>query len=399
MALDDTNFLRTIDEDYNMNDELFTIDEVSEVEEELVKITVIGVGGGGGNMVNHMIKEGTSRINLIAANTDAQALKASLASKKLQLGAKLTRGLGAGMKPEKGFKAAEESFEEIKESLKGSDLVFIATGLGGGTGTGASSVIARAAQEIGALTISICTKPFSFEGPKRMKLANKGYEDLKSECNSMVIIPNDKLLMAIDKNMGYAESFSMVDDVLAKAVTGICSIVLTSGAVGINTDFADLQTVMDHKGLALMGMGFGTGSTGANDAIREAIESPLLEDVSIKGAMGVLVHFQFHSNLSLAAINEAMNIIYDSIDEDADVIFGTTVDDNLGEDEVRTTLVATGFEKEETTSNNVAEKTVEQVERNVRVVRQNLAKAVGDYEFNENEDYLEIPTFLRQQMD
>jgi cell division protein FtsZ len=386
-----------------MNDELFTIDEINEdvVEDELVKITVIGVGGGGGNMVNHMIKEGTSKISLIAANTDAQALKASLAPTVLQLGAKLTRGLGAGMKPEKGFKAAEESYEEIKESLVGSDLVFIATGLGGGTGTGASSVIARAAQEVGALTIAVCTKPFSFEGPKRSKLAIKGYEDLKSECNSMVVIPNDKLLMAIDKNMGYAESFSMVDDVLAKAVTGICSIVLTAGTVGINTDFADLQTVMDHKGLALMGMGFGSGTTAANDAIREAIESPLLEDVSIKGAMGVLVHFQFNANYSLVAINEAMNIIYDSIDEDADVIFGTTIDDSLAEDEVKTTLIATGFEKEAGAkeANNIAEKTVEQVEKNVRIVRQNLQKAVGDYEFNENEDYLDIPTFLRQQMD
>ena len=377
-----------------MSEQLFSIDEKH--EDKIAKIKVIGVGGGGGNMINYMINQGFSAVDLIAANTDAQALNTSLAPMKIQLGAKLTRGLGAGMKPEKGQQAAEESYEEIVARLKGSDLVFIATGLGGGTGTGASSVVARAAKEAGAITVAVCTKPFTFEGPKRSKLAKQGYEELKTECDSMVVIPNDKLLAIIDKNMGYNESFQMVDDVLAKAVSGITSIVMSTSTQGINTDFADLQTILSYKGLALMGMGHGQGANAAVEAVKKAIESPLLDEVSIHGAMGILVHFQIPPSFPLVAINESMSILYESADEDADIIFGTSVDEKLDADTVKVTLIATGFEKQ--SANNVHEKSAETVEKNVKSMSKTL-KVVGGYDMSENEDYLDIPTFLRQQMD
>ncbi len=377
-----------------MSEQLFSIDEKH--EDKIAKIKVIGVGGGGGNMINYMINQGFSSVELIAANTDAQALNTSLAPMKIQLGAKLTRGLGAGMKPEKGQEAAEESYEEIVARLQGSDLVFIATGLGGGTGTGASSVVARAAKEAGAITVAVCTKPFTFEGPKRSKLAKKGYEELKESCDSMVVIPNDKLLAIIDKNMGYNESFQMVDDVLAKAVSGITSIVMSTSTQGINTDFADLQTILSYKGLALMGMGHGEGPNAAIDAVKKAIESPLLDEVSIHGAMGILVHFQIPPSFPLVAINESMSTLYESADEDADIIFGTSVDEKLDADTVKVTLIATGFEKQ--SANNIHEQSAEAVEKNVKSMSKTL-KVVGGYDMNENEDYLDIPTFLRQQMD
>ena len=377
-----------------MSEQLFSIDEKH--EDKIAKIKVIGVGGGGGNMLNYMIQQGFSAVELIAANTDAQALNASLTQSKIQLGSKLTRGLGAGMKPEKGKQAAEESYEEIVGRLQGSDLVFIATGLGGGTGTGASSVVARAAKEAGAITVAVCTKPFTFEGPKRSKLAKQGYEELKAECDSMVVIPNDKLLAIIDKNMGYQESFQMVDDVLAKAVSGITSIVMSTTTQGINTDFADLETVLNYKGLALMGMGQSQGPNAASDAVKIAIESPLLDEVSIHGAMGILVHFQIPPSFPLTAINEAMSTLYEAADEEADIIFGTTVDDKLDNDCVKVTLIATGFEHQ--VSNNVHEKTAQKVEENTKFAAKKL-KVSGGYDLNENEDYLDIPTFLRQQMD
>lgn len=386
-------------------DDLFTIEEKK--DENIVKIKVVGVGGGGGNMVNYMIKEGISGVELYAANTDLQALNANMASAKLQLGEKLTRGLGAGMKPDIGREAAEESFEEIKAKLSGADLVFIATGLGGGTGTGASSVVAKAAKEAGALTVAVCTKPFSFEGPKRARLAERGYQELREASDSIVVIPNDKLLQVVEKNMGIKESFSKVDDILARAVNGISSIVLPNGADGINTDFADLQTVMSHRGLALMGVGHGDGENSAFDALKTAIESPLLDDATINGAMGVLVHFQINPDYPLTSINDAMNIVYDAADDEADVIFGTTYDESLSGHQVKVTIIATGFEK--TAANNApaeaantsakaAEETAQQVERNVKSMSQAL-KVAGGYDYSDNEDYLDIPTFLRRQMD
>lgn len=376
-----------------MREQLFSIDEKN--DDKIANIKVIGVGGGGGNMVNYMIKQGFSAVDLIAANTDALALRASLAQIKIQLGAKLTRGLGAGMKPEIGHQAAEESYEELVAKFKNSDLVFIATGLGGGTGTGASSVVARAAKDAGAITVAVCTKPFTFEGPKRAKLAKKGYDELKEECDSMIVIPNDKLLAIIDKNMGYDKSFQMVDDVLAKAVNGITNIVLSSSNQGINTDFADLKTILNNKGLALMGVGHGNGVNSAKDAIKEAIESPLLDEVSIHGAMGILVNFQINPNYPLVSINEAMQVLYEAADEDADVIFGTSVDESIDVDSVKVTLIATGFEKK--SINNVIEKKSEVVKKSVGSFGAKTLKVVGGH--NESEDYLDIPTYLRQQMD
>ncbi|MDR1451193.1 MAG: cell division protein FtsZ [Helicobacteraceae bacterium] len=325
----------------NVNN-LFTVEESA--RQNIVNIKVIGVGGGGANMVNYMLREGQKGIEMVVANTDAQHLATSLAPVKIQLGEKLTRGLGAGMKPEIGKQAAEESYDAIKEALAGADLVFIAAGLGGGTGTGACSVVAQAAKENGSIVIGVCTQPFSFEGPKRSKLAKIGLDALKGECDSMIVIPNDKLLAIADKNMGYAESFMIVDAVLARAVKGISSIVLPTGLEGINTDFNDLKTVMSHKGKALMGMGHSPeGSDSAYDALKDAIESPLLDNLSINGAMGVLAHFQINPAYPLAAINRAMQMIHDAVNDDSDVIFGTSIDSSLKSEEVRVTIIATGF--------------------------------------------------------
>jgi cell division protein FtsZ len=378
-----------------MADNLFTVEEES--RQNIVSIKVIGVGGGGSNMVNYMVREGLKGVDMIVANTDAQALATSLAAHKLQLGQKLTRGLGAGMKPEIGRDAAEESYEQIRETLKGADLVFIATGLGGGTGTGASGVVARAAKENGSLTIAVCTKPFGFEGPKRNKLANQGYEDLKINCDSMVVIPNDKLMAVVEKSMGYAESFSMVDSVLARAVRGISSIVLPNGVEGINTDFADLSTVMSHRGMALMGMGHSHGADAAYEALKDAIESPLLDNLSIDGAMGVLVHFQIHPDYPLVAINRAMQVVYDSADEDADVIFGTSVDDTFEPEEAKVTIIATGFEREVANNEIEMPRQEEEPPARTRAVNRTL-KVSGGYDVNEEMD-LDTPTFIRRQLD
>jgi cell division protein FtsZ len=324
----------------------FTIEENLQEELSGARIKAIGVGGGGGNMINHMIKSGVQGIELIVANTDAQVLQHSLCEDRIQLGAKLTKGLGAGMVPEIGRESAVENAEEIREYLDGSDIVFIAAGLGGGTGTGASSVIAQIAREIGALTIAVVTKPFSFEGAKRRKLADQGLEDLKKESDSIVVIPNDKLLSIVDKGLGIKESFKIVDEVLARAVTGTSGIILSNGENDINLDFADLRTVMSHRGMALMGMGEAEGEKSAFEAIKKAIESPLLDDLSIHGAMGVLVHFNIHPDYSLIEITDAMSIVHEAAHEDADIIMGTTTDPELPEDVVKITIIATGFEKE-----------------------------------------------------
>jgi cell division protein FtsZ len=308
------------------------------------KIKAIGVGGGGGNMINHMINEGINSIDLIVANTDAQALDSSLAPYKMQLGINATRGLGAGMLPEKGREAALESFEDIKTTLEGSDIVFISAGLGGGTGTGAAPIIAQAAKEVGALTVSIVTSPFKFEGRKRTKLAKEGLEELKRESDSIIVVPNEKLLSIVEKNLGIKESFRMVDDILAQAVGGISKVILSHGDNDINLDFADVKTVMSHRGLALMGAGYSTGTNAAYDAAKAAIESPLLDNISIDGAMGVLVHFDIHPDYPIMEIGEAMSIVEESADEDASVIFGTTTNENMAVDEVKITIVATGFE-------------------------------------------------------
>lgn len=377
--------------------EAFSVEESTNVSG--AKIIVVGVGGGGGNMIGHMINEGVEGIEMIVANTDAQMLDHSKTCTKIQLGAKLTKGLGAGMKPDVGRESALESYDEIRNALEGADIVFVAAGLGGGTGTGAAPVIAKIAKEVGALTISVVTKPFMFEQRKRMKVAMAGLEELKKESDSIVVIPNDKLLSIVDRNMGIKDSFRLVDSVLSQAVSGTSGVILASGANDINLDFADLQTVMSHRGMALMGVGTYTGENAAYEAIKSAIESPLLDNMSINGAMGVLVHFHMHPDFSLIEMNEAMNVIDESADEDADVIFGTTTDDTLSLDYIRVTLVATGFEKElnQGGSNNPSFDIPEE-QKQVQIQRP-LLKVVGGEDFDGREEFLDVPTYMRQQKD
>jgi len=372
-------------------EEIFTINEIKDGPQ----IKVIGVGGGGSNMLNYIAAKGIKEVELIAANTDIQALKTSKAHKKIQLGKTLTKGLGAGMKPEVGEKAAEESFEEIKEALKGADLVFISAGMGGGTGTGAAPVIAKAAREIGALTIGVVTKPFIFEGSKRTRLANEGIEKLKAETNSIVVIPNDKILTIIDRKVGKREAFSLVDDVLYKAVTGIANMVVSYSENDINVDFNDLKTVMSHEGLALMGVGEIQGENAAFEALKMAIESPLLDNISIDGAMGVLVHYTMHEDYPIVEIQESMNIVYEKADEDADIIMGTTTDNSLSPDEIKVTIVATGFERAKKSEKKEVKEEPKENKMNELLSKR---KIVGG-EFDIDPDSLDIPTFLRKSKD
>ncbi len=383
------------------------VEKVNTSVPEGAKIKAIGVGGGGGNMINHMINEGISGIDLIVANTDAQALDTSLAPFKIQLGMNATRGLGAGMVPEKGREAALESFEEIKGVLAGADIVFISAGMGGGTGTGAAPVVAQAARDVGALTVSVVTSPFKFEGRKRMKLAKNGLEELKQESDSIVVIPNEKLLTIVEKNLGVKESFRLVDNILSQAVGGISNVILSHAPNDINLDFADVRTVMKHRGLALMGAGQSAGANAAYDAAKIALESPLLDDISIDGAMGVLVHFHIHPDYPILEISKAMDIIEENADEDASVIFGTTTNPDIGEDEVLITIVATGFED----PNSLASEKAKKANEASTLMKNNAASAntpiqparqqrrvVGGFD-GTNEDVLDVPTFLRKQMD
>ena len=321
-----------------------------------VKIKVIGVGGGGGNAIDHIVREGINklpgmeRVDLLAANTDTQVLVKSLATSTIQLGEKKTKGLGAGMRPEIGRESAEESYEQIKAMLDNANIVFIAAGFGGGTGTGAAPIVARAAKEIDALTIAVVTTPFVFEGKKRMRYALEGLSELKKDCDSVVVIPNEKLLAIAGKNIGFKDSFKIVDAVLANAVSGMSSVILESGNGDMNVDFADVRTAMSHRGLSLLGVGHAEGEDSAQEAIKSAIQSPLLDNMDIKGAKGVLANFRFHPNHPQGDIYAAMALLQDLIDDDgeADVCFGTITDVNMKEDLVEVTVIATGFpDKEE----------------------------------------------------
>jgi len=377
---------------------------------EGAKIKAIGVGGGGGNMINHMISENVKGIDLIVANTDAQALESSLSPIKLQLGANATRGLGAGMQPEIGREAALESFSDIKDTLAGADIVFISAGLGGGTGTGAAPIIAQAAKEVGALTVSVVTTPFKFEGRKRQKLAKGGLEELKRESDSIIVVPNERLLSIVEKNLGIKESFRLVDDVLCQAVSGISNVILSHGPNDINLDFADVKTVMSHRGLALMGSGSSQGANAAYDAAKAAIDSPLLDNISINGAKGVLVHFHIHPDYPILQISEAMEIIEEHADEDASVIFGTTTSNELEIDQVKITIVATGFEEADAAASNPQAEKVKQAETLLGSQGANTSapnpyhtlsggrRVVGG-DYTTDEEILDVPTFLRKQMD
>ncbi|CAI6154690.1 MAG: Cell division protein FtsZ [uncultured Sulfurimonas sp.] len=371
--------------------EPFVVEEASNVTG--ARIIAVGVGGGGGNMIGHMLKEGVTGIEMILVNTDAQVLSEDSAASKIQIGAKLTKGLGAGMKPEVGKDSALENYDEIRASLEGADIVFISAGLGGGTGTGAAPIVAKIAKEVGALTIAVVTKPFTFEGKKRLKLAEQGLEELKKESDSIVVIPNDKLLSIIDRKLGLKDSFKIVDGVLAQAVSGTSGVILSNGDNDINLDFADLRTVMDHKGMALMGVGEHEGENAAYEAIKAAIESPLLDNMSINGALGVLVHFNIHPDFPIMEMYEAMNVINESADDEADIIMGTSTNTDLPVNYVKITIVATGFEKEVETTNN-PEFVSETPSMPRAKVRPRLVVG-GDL----NADYLDIPAYMRQQQD
>ncbi|MDD3060729.1 MAG: cell division protein FtsZ [Sulfurimonas sp.] len=373
--------------------EAFSVEEARNISG--ARIIAVGVGGGGGNMIGHMINQGVTGIEMMLINTDAQVLSETCAASKIQIGTKLTKGLGAGMKPVVGRDSALESYDEIKAALIGADIVFISAGLGGGTGTGAAPIVAQIAKEVGALTISVVTKPFKFEGNKRIKLAEEGLEELKKESDSIVVIPNDKLLTIIDRKLGLKDSFKIVDGVLAQAVSGTSGVILSSGENDINLDFADLKTVMSHKGMALMGVGEHEGENAAYEAIKAAIESPLLDNMSINGAMGVLVHFKMHPEFPMMEIAEAMDVVHDSAHDDAEVIWGTSTDANMPQDYIKITIVATGFEKNVPTKelSNNGDFVGEHIPPRAKV-RPRLVVG-GDL----NSDYLDIPAYMRQQQD
>jgi cell division protein FtsZ len=305
-------------------------------------IKVIGIGGGGGNAVNRMIQAGIEGVQFLVANTDLQALKNSRASVKLQIGERLTKGLGAGGDPEIGRQSALEDTEKIIEALEGADMVFITTGLGGGTGTGAGPIIASLATELEALTVAVVTKPFRFEGRRRHRQAETGMNELRECVDTLITIPNDRLLSAVSKGTPFLESFRLADDVLRQAVQGISDIITVPGL--INVDFADVKTIMAGMGMALMGTGSATGDNRALEATQRAISSPLLEEASIEGAKGLLINITGGLDLTLFEVNEAMSIIHDSADQDANIIFGAVLDERL-EDEMKITVIATGFER------------------------------------------------------
>jgi len=371
-----------------MENNLFKVDDIEinmptqVLSDNVAKIAVIGVGGGGCNMINHMIAEGSHKIDLIAANTDLQVLHISKAPKKIQLGLKLTKGLGAGMKPEVGRDAAVESYDDIKSSLDGADIVFIAAGLGGGTGTGAAAIIANAAKDVGALTVSVVTKPFTWEGKKRAGLANLGLEELKKVSDSIIVIPNDRLLEIIDESIGMKDAFKIIDNILFQAVNGMSEVILNPGNSDINTDFADVKTIMQHRGMALMGIGKAKGEDAAQRALEDAIESPLLDKVSLGGAKGILIHFNIHPQVSLFTINNVMGTIHDTIDNNAEVIFGTTSDDTLEKDEVKITIVATGFESKQEVKN---------FDSDSNSSGENSAQQLSP----DDENYLDLPPLMR----
>ncbi|HPS87572.1 MAG TPA: cell division protein FtsZ, partial [Spirochaetota bacterium] len=305
-------------------------------------IKVIGVGGAGTNAVNRMIATGMEGVEFIVANTDAQQLRDCLAQEKIQLGSKLTRGLGAGANPEIGREAANEDRDKISKALKGADMVFITSGMGGGTGTGAAPVVAEIAKELGALVVGVVTKPFKVEGKRRMAQAEEGIKNLKSKVDTLITIPNDLLLKIIDRKTPIEDAFKLADDILRQGVQGIADLIMVTGLV--NVDFADVRTVMRETGDALMGVGIATGENKAIEATMMAINSPLLEETSIEGAKAVLINIAGGNDLSLHEVNEVTNEITRQVDPDANIIFGTTVDSAL-DDKVRITVIATGFDR------------------------------------------------------
>lgn len=370
-----------------------------EEEYQTAKIKVIGVGGSGCNAVNTMIAARLAGVEFIAANTDLQALGTSKAQVKLQLGARLTKGLGAGSNPEIGREAALEDEDKIRDVLTGADMVFITAGMGGGTGTGAAPIIAEVARDLGILTVAVVTKPFTFEGFKRMQRAEEGLKELKKHVDTLIVIPNQKLLNVVDKATPLIEAFKVADDVLRQAVQGISDLITVPGLV--NVDFADVQTVMSHMGRAVMGMGISRGTNRAVEAAQKAISSPLLEDGSIEGARGVLLNISGGPSLSLHEVTEASSIIQSAADPEANIIFGSVISDKLAND-VIVTVIATGFETElerEEIQRQAAYKTG----HSKNLDRPTFLRKVPPREFQRggiaDDDEWDVPTFLRKQVD
>ncbi len=399
--------------------------EIVEQQNLKARIKVIGIGGGGGNAVNTMIGSKFTGVDFIVANTDAQSLEASRALVKIQLGETVTKGLGAGANPEIGRRAAQENEEIIKEFLAGSDMIFITAGMGGGTGTGGAPVVARLAREAGALTVGVVTKPFLFEGKKRMRQAEEGIEQLKRNVDTLIVIPNQRLLSIAAKTTTMLEAFHRADDVLLQAVRGISDLIITPGL--INLDFADIRTVMAEMGLALMGAASAAGENRAIEAAQKAISSPLLEDISIQGARGVLINITGGPDLCLHEVNEAASMIQEEAHEEANIIFGSVIDDTMT-DEIRITVIATGFgddreERQQPVPANVSSITSAPL-KNKKVVHLGtivddldtptwqrkkqgseetetltLNKSTFEFSRDKEEEQYDVPTFLRKQMD
>ncbi len=382
--------------------------EFDENRNVAAKVKAIGIGGGGCNAINNMISSGLTAVEFIAANTDAQALAASKAPIKLQLGAKITKGLGAGANPEIGRKAALEDIDMIRDSLRGADMVFITAGLGGGTGTGGAPILAEVAKEMGALTVAIVTKPFLFEGKKRMKQAEEGVINLRMTADTLITIPNQRLLSISGKSMSLLEAFKKADEVLLHAAKGISDLIAFHGL--INLDFADVKTIMAEMGMALMGTGAASGDNRAVEAAQKAISSPLLEDISIEGAKGLLINVTGNSSMTLNEVNEASVLIQKEAHEDANIIFGAVIDEKM-EEEIRVTVIATGFGRMEermlphlkkvspisfSLRDNLDVPTYLRREREKS--QEARPDAVDEPPSYDEEDY-DIPTFLRKQAD
>ena len=406
-----------------------------EEEKRLTVLKVVGIGGAGGNAVNRMVNNGFAGADFIAVNTDLQVLRGSIAQQRIQIGQKLTRGLGSGGDPEVGRRAGEESREMLRESLEGSDMVFLTCGMGGGTGTGASAVVAAVARETGALTVGIVTKPFFFEGDQRIAQAERGIEELRNEVDTLLVIPNDKLLSITAENTSLLDAFSMADEVLCNATRGISALITETGVV--NLDFADVKSVMRNGGDAIMGTGVGKGENGSEEAARMAINSPLLDSVSIKGATGILVNITGSKSLALRQVSKAATIVNKEAGPGAHVFLGAVIDETLKGDEIRVTVIATGFNaprarKEARIEERVEEKReinfrellsdepVEVVhfersrpvsedrkvkerekenERDLEKVKDETIFADGGSIRSFNTDRFRIPTFVRKQMD
>jgi cell division protein FtsZ len=382
--------------------------EFDESIDQNAKIKVIGIGGGGGNAVNTMISCDVCGVDFIVANTDAQALRMSKAPLKIQIGAQLTKGLGAGANPEVGREAAVENREQLAKAFQGADMIFIAAGMGGGTGTGAAPVIAEVAREVGALTVGVVTKPFSREGKLRLGKAEEGIKELKKYVDSLIVIPNDRLLGLAGKSMSILDAFKPSDDVLRQAVQGISDLITTSGL--INVDFADVQSIMSERGMAMMGIGIANGENRAVDAATRAISSPLLEDIDISGAKGVLVNISGSSAMTMDEFDAASRIIHEKVHEDANIIIGLVIDETLGE-HIKITAIATGFgdrfdlEKGRHELKNVASPAgkINEINREIPTFirdkqhRDNFSRQ-RSFTMDDEEQY-DIPTFLRKSVD